>query len=117
MAENKAERDALGNIIFPAFDNDIIKANRWWELTYVFQQYSEELKAYIPCFGIEPHDEESLVQARTKADYMEVNLHIMPESMSFRDFFIYHLNFQLSCLLKFFKEVFNDKSAEGGYGP
>ncbi|HAL83307.1 MAG TPA: hypothetical protein DCO83_14610 [Mucilaginibacter sp.] len=114
--EKEPQRDALGNIIFPAFDYDI-KTNRWWELTYVFQHYSEELKTHIPYFGIERHDEESLSKARNAADFMEVNLHIMPESMYFRDFFIYHLNLQLSCLVKFFKEVFNDKSAVGGYGP
>jgi hypothetical protein len=60
---------------------------------------------------------ESLAKARIDANFIEVNLHIMPEGMYFRDFFIYHLNLQLSCLVKFFKEVFNDKSAHSGYEP
>jgi hypothetical protein len=88
---------------------------KWWSLTHVFLEWNEEENRLYPCFGIIPHDEETLQAATNNRDFH--TLDIFGFDVENRD----ENRFRLLCqmeqtFLHFYKEVFEIKSYERGVG-
>ena len=113
--ENKPFRDEKGDLNFGDHKFDWDKF-RLWQGTYVFHFYNEERNHHFPYFGLFSHDDEAYQNAIKDPDYAEVSLYHTPENPPF-DFFIKYHNWQLSLLVIYFKEVFEEKSFLYGYHP
>jgi hypothetical protein len=113
--DEKQTRDEKGDIKFGDYKFDWERSN-WWRYTYVFHYYCESRKHHIPYFDLFDHDDEKLVEARKEKGFTEVSLYHMPEKPPY-DFYIRYNNWQLGILVKYFKEVFDERAFIDGYQP
>ena len=95
---------------------------RWWEGTHIFEYFQDdkEYPTHRPYFDLHHFLDDRLEEARQHPDYFEKVLfettakHTEPEKWNAS---IVEHNWWLHLFFKYFKEVFDDKSAEHGTMP
>lgn len=115
MAQKKTKRNKKGDIVIAhePFDWSNYRA---WEHTYIFKYLDKKKNLFFPYFGIQRFENEKLDEARKDKKFTELTLYWMPDASPFNFYINYH-NWQLSLLVKYFKEVFNNRAFEEGYIP
>lgn len=109
MKEKEANRDEKS-------ETNNWNKHRWWNHTYIFQHLDDESGRYIPYFDIRDFDDKKLVEAKRKPEFKEIVLYWTPDRPPY-DFFIHYHNWQLSLLVNYFKEVFEERSFVNGFIP
>lgn len=115
MSKDDLKRDEKGDMKLDIGPFDW-KKHRWWSSTYIFQFFDEQSEMYVPYFDIFDFDENELKEARNKTNFKEVVLYRTPDHPPY-DFLINYHNWQLSLLITFFKEVFEERSFIEGHIP
>lgn len=84
--------------------------------TYVFKEYSEQVKRFLPIYNIYLGEQYPIRNTNETLEVFELQLYRSPEKPPY-DNYIRHANRQLGLLIEYFGEVFHDRSAERGVGP
>lgn len=110
---SQIKRNAMGDWDTPKTPFDWEKF-RWWQNTYVFQRFDEELKMYRPFWDVTRFHDENLEKARQEKDFLEI------EIMQITDGFFRNSSFDAhgwmhEAFLHFFKEVFEIKAFVQGH--
>ncbi|MBV6429266.1 MAG: hypothetical protein KIPDCIKN_03817 [Haliscomenobacter sp.] len=89
---------------------------RKWSYTYIFKYFDEERGLFLPYFDIRDFDDEALEKSKSNPDCRHLSLYRSPDQPPY-DFYIHYSNWQLGLLVKYFKEVFEEKSHLQGHHP
>lgn len=109
------ERDEKGDVLFDTGKMDWEKIRKS-QYTYVFRYYDEMKSHYFPYFGLFSFADERMNEAKLDPEFYEKQLYWTPNHPPY-DFFIRYHNWQLSMLIEFFKEVFEERAFIDGYQP
>ncbi|MBL7893855.1 MAG: hypothetical protein JNK50_01085 [Bacteroidia bacterium] len=90
--------------------------DRYWRFTYVFNYYDKKQKRFRPLFDLECEKQENLEKARKDKNFVEHELHKMPDAPPY-DKHIQYLSWTRGLLINFFKEVFDIRAFDFGYIP
>ena len=109
------ERNELGDRTFfkGPVDSDHLRRSQH---TYVFHYYNPKIHHYFPYFRLVALSEKELERAKQDPDFQEVELYKSPDGPPF-DEYIRHSNRQLGLRVKYFMEVFEERSFIEGYQP
>lgn len=111
--QEPVKRNALGDIELGKIDFDV-SAFRRSRYTYAFHYFDADAGHHCPYFDLFSKTEERLANAKEEADFFEKRLYNSPEEPPF-DFYIWYHNWQLCYLVKYFKEVFEERAFIEGY--
>lgn len=111
--DDNPKRNHIGDIDLNLgkYDWQESRKNRY---TYVFKFYDEKVQHYMPHFNLHSKSAQRLTKAAQDPEYFQLKLYKSPTLPPF-DFYIQTNNHQLSLLVSFFKEVFQEKSFYEGY--
>ncbi len=115
MDQVSNKRDEKGDVKFNTGRFDWKSYNQARH-TYVFQYLHPERQIYIPYFDLFSKSVKRMEAGKAHSDYCEVSLYKSPERPPY-DFSIQYNNWQLGLLVKFFKEVFEERAFIEGYQP
>ncbi|WP_035694524.1 hypothetical protein [Flavobacterium soli] len=84
--------------------------------TYVFKEYSDKIRHFIPIYNKNSGKQYPISKANEVLEVFELELYRSPEKPPY-DNFIQQTNRQLGLLIEYFGDVFHDRSAEHGVVP
>ena len=109
------ERDEKGDI---KFDFGKFDWNQYRNSisTYVFRYWDSTRQYYLPYFDLFNTHDDSLDKIKNDPTFHEEQLYRMPKNPPF-DSYIHHHNWQLTLLIEYFKEVFENRAHVDGHIP